>query len=119
MDTAKAPPRCGAAKRHALDSSREGETVGLLSELKKAISDTKSSLFQVQEVIAHPQLGPVALSERVLKLEGTSQEFSPSTSTAPVPSLQCHCATNGGCHPAGGPLKIDPKAQRWITKLTS
>ncbi|KAL3188749.1 hypothetical protein MRX96_022251 [Rhipicephalus microplus] len=81
------PPVAGAVKRRALDSSREDETLELLSELKKAISNIQSGLSQVQEMIAHPQLGLVALSERILRLEGTHHEFLPSTSTTPVPNL--------------------------------
>ncbi|KAL3191727.1 hypothetical protein MRX96_059613 [Rhipicephalus microplus] len=87
MDTAEAPPKAGAVKRRALDSSREDETLELLSELKKAISNIQSGLSQVQEMIAHPQLGLVALSERILRLEGTHHGFLPSTSTTPVPNL--------------------------------
>ncbi|KAL3259508.1 hypothetical protein MRX96_002139 [Rhipicephalus microplus] len=81
------PPKAGAVKRRALDSSREDETLELLSELKKAISNIQSGLSQVQEMIAHPQLGLVALSERILRLEGTHHGFLPSTSTTPVPNL--------------------------------
>ncbi|KAL3208518.1 hypothetical protein MRX96_052546 [Rhipicephalus microplus] len=55
--------------------------------LKKAISNIQSGLSQVQEMIAHPQLGLVALSERILRLEGTHHGFLPSTSTTPVPNL--------------------------------
>ncbi|KAH8030639.1 hypothetical protein HPB51_010573 [Rhipicephalus microplus] len=87
MDTAEAPPKAGAVKRRALDSSKEDETLELLSELKKAISNIQSGLSQVQEMIAHPQLGLVALSEKILKLEGTHHGFLPSTSTTPVPNL--------------------------------
>ncbi|KAL3224703.1 hypothetical protein MRX96_049448 [Rhipicephalus microplus] len=47
MDTAEAPPKAGAVKRRALDSSREDETLELLSELKKAISNIQSGLSQV------------------------------------------------------------------------
>ncbi|KAL3197863.1 hypothetical protein MRX96_044674 [Rhipicephalus microplus] len=57
MDTAEAPPKAGAVKRRALDSSREDETLELLSELKKAISNIQSGLSQVQEMIAHPPAG--------------------------------------------------------------
>ncbi|KAL3246253.1 hypothetical protein MRX96_057798 [Rhipicephalus microplus] len=46
MDTADAPPKAGAVKRRALDSSREDETLELLSELKKPISNIQSGLSQ-------------------------------------------------------------------------
>ncbi|KAH7977554.1 hypothetical protein HPB49_002314 [Dermacentor silvarum] len=62
-----------AVKRRALDDSRGDETVELLSELKNAISNIQTGLYHVQEMIAHPQLGLVALSARILRLEGTSQ----------------------------------------------
>ncbi|KAL3219066.1 hypothetical protein MRX96_030695 [Rhipicephalus microplus] len=57
MDTAEAPSKAGAVKRRALDSSRKDETLELLSELKKAISNIQSGLSQVQEMIAHPPAG--------------------------------------------------------------
>lgn len=87
MDTAEAPPKTVAVKRRALDDSRGDETVELLSELKNAISNIQTGLSHVQEMIAHPQLGLVALSARILRLEGTSHGFLPSTSTAQVSNL--------------------------------
>ncbi|KAH7941793.1 hypothetical protein HPB49_017578 [Dermacentor silvarum] len=87
MDTVEAPPKTVAVKRRALDDSRGDETVELLSELKNAISNIQTGLSHVQEMIAHPQLGLVALSARILRLEGTSHGFLPSTSTAQVSNL--------------------------------
>ncbi|KAH7937234.1 hypothetical protein HPB49_009268 [Dermacentor silvarum] len=90
MDTAEPPPPdTVAVKRHALDDSREDETVELLSELKNAISDIQTGLSHVQEMImiAHPHLGLVVLSARILRLEGTSHGFIPSTSRSQVSNL--------------------------------
>ncbi|KAH7934082.1 hypothetical protein HPB49_021218 [Dermacentor silvarum] len=91
MDTAEPPPppatKTVAVKRHALDDSRGDETVELLSELKNAIFNIQTGLSHVKEMIAHRQLGLVALSARILRLEGTSHGFLPSTSTSQVSNL--------------------------------
>ncbi|KAH7953216.1 hypothetical protein HPB49_006186 [Dermacentor silvarum] len=81
------PPHALAVKHRALDESRGDETVELLSEPKSAISNIQTGLAHIQEMIAHPQLGLVAPSARIFRLEETSHRVFPSTPTAQVPNL--------------------------------
>ncbi|KAL3186863.1 hypothetical protein MRX96_004799 [Rhipicephalus microplus] len=69
INTSEALHRPSGTKRRAVENTEEEEAVNQLWLQKVSFVNMQATLAKIQEAVAHPKMGLVALSERISKLE--------------------------------------------------